>query len=358
MDPAAVRAAWERATARAGARRADERGLAPSPLGDVPTFLEAPRATGPGELAGAHVAALGIPWDGPAQAAPGVTAPSDASPPAPGDGYHRGGAAEGPSAIRRASLHASLRHGGYLAGHDGDFSVLERLRLVDYGDVAAVPGDVEATFLRAHEKLADVIAAGALPIVLGGDHAVSVPVLQVLAGKLAGKLGIVSFDARLGLLLRPRYAAGSQWCRALELGMVEPANVVHVGTRGARGPLAERLMADELGTHCYTMADVDELGIGAVAQEALELAAAGTEAVYVSLDVSVLDPAWGGQLQPEPGGLTSRELLTALAIVSRGGLAGFEVCGVAPRHDRRGTLAHVAARAALEVVWGLAGQRP
>ena len=181
-----------------------------------------------------------------------------------------------------------------------------------------VAGDVEETFLRAHAKLADILAAGAVPIVLGGDHSIPIPVLQVLAGKLNGKLGIVVLDSHFDLSYQPKYWAGSQWARAFDLGVVEPGNFVQIGLRGGRESLADRAVAEELGSRYYTMADIDELGVATVAQEALESATAGTEALYLSLDIDVVDPAHGGQKYPDPGGLSARELLRALRVLSRG----------------------------------------
>jgi arginase family enzyme len=236
--------------------------------------------------------------------------------------------------------------------------ILDRLRLMDYGDVAAVPGDTEETFLLAHEKLADIIAAGAVPLVLGGDHSVPIPVLQVLSGKLTGKLGIVALDSHLDMGFEPKYCAGSQWARALELGVVEPGNFVQIGIRGCREPLADKAVAEELGYRYFTVADVDEMGIHAVVREAREIAGAGTEATYVSLDLGVVDPAHGGQRLPDPAGLSARELIGALRDLSSGPVAGFDVCGLAPRYDPQGHLAHLAARAVIEVVAGLALQRP
>jgi agmatinase len=230
--------------------------------------------------------------------------------------------------------------------------------VVDYGDVAVVPGDVEETFLRAHAKLADILAAGAVPIVLGGDHSIPIPVLQVLAGKLNGKLGIVVFDSHFDMSYEPKYWAGSQWARAFDLGVVEPENFVQIGLRGGRESLVDKAVAEELGYRYYTMADVDELGIATVAQEALETATAGTEAMYVSLDIDVVDPAHGGQKYPDPAGLSAREVIRALRILARGPVAGFDICCLAPRYDLQGHLSQLAARAALEVIAGIALQRP
>jgi agmatinase len=253
----------------------------------------------------------------------------------------------------------SLRHGrGFVPEADPDLVILDHLRVVDYGNVAVVPDDVEETFLRAHAKLADILAAGAVPIVFGGDHAIPIPVLQVLAGKLNGKLGVVVFDSHFDMSYEPKYWAGSQWARAFDLGVVEPENFVQIGLRGGRESLADKAVAEELGYRYYTMADVDELGIATVAQEALETASAGTEALYVSLDIDVVDPAHGGQKYPDPAGLSARELIRALRVIARGPVAAFDICCLAPRYDLQGHLSQLAARAALEVIAGLALQRP
>ena len=106
------------------------------------------------------------------------------------------------------------------------------------------------------------------------------------------------------------------------------------------------------------MADVDELGVVTVAQEALETATAGTEALYLSLDIDVVDPAHGGQKYPDPAGLSAREVIRALRVLARGPIAGFDICCLAPRYDLQGHLSQLAARAALEVIAGLALQRP
>ena len=360
MDARDVRAAWDKAAR--GAEKAEgrpERVMAPILRDDIPTFMEAPRAAGPDELAGADIAVLGIPYEGVKLLDPVTYAPAQAAPAPEASIYYRSGADEGPAAIRRQSVFYSLRHGRGLIPEAGrDLVILDHLRIADYGDVDVVPGDVEETFLRAHEKLADIVAAGAVPIVFGGDHSIPIPVLQVLSGKLSGKLGIVALDSHFDLSFAPKYWAGSQWARAFELGVVEPANFVQIGIRGGRESLSDKHVADELGTSYYTMADVDDLGIVAVAQEALEAAAAGTEAVYVSLDIDVVDPAHGGQKYPDPAGLSARELLRALRVLSSGRVAAFDICCLAPRYDLQGHLGQLAARAAVEVIAGLALQRP
>jgi len=330
VDANEVRAAWERASRRAAS--AVEDSTSPRPIA-APTFLGAPAARAAEDLEGVGAAVLGIPHS-----------PSDQD------------VAAGPSAIRRRSVSADMQGWAPLAA--GRLLGAASVPIADYGDVAAVPDDIEATFMGAHDKLADIIAAGALPIVFGGDHSVTIPVLQVLAGKLAGKLGIVTFDARLDLELEPRYAAGSQWARAFELGVVEPANFVALGVGDLPASDRARLTAEELGMSVSTTTEIDELGIVAVAQEALEAASAGTEAVYVSVDLAATGAPGEGPEHLCSAGLGARELLCALRTLAAGRVAGLDVIGLAPRCDPLGHLAGLAVCSAVQVLAGLAAQRP
>jgi arginase family enzyme len=337
VDANGVRAAWERAASHAAEAEARAaRDEASAARDDAPAFMDAPLAASAPDLEGAVAVALGIPYGG---VDPEVAA--------------------GAAAIRRHSVDVTPQ--GRLepcSGADCRLDAVRSVRLVDYGDVLVEADDVEATFVRAHDKLADIFAAGAVPIVFGGDHSITIPILQVLAGKLSGKLGIVAFDARLDLDYEPRYRAGSQWARAFELGVVEPTNFVEIGAREGPGSRAEQCVADELGIRAYTMAEIDELGIATVAQEALEAAAAGTEAVYLSLDTDAVDPADGGPGSSGSTGLSARELLRALRTLAGASVAGLDVCGLAPRRDPQGHVGRVAVRAVHEVLAGLAGQRP
>lgn len=335
MDPHEVRAAWKRAAARAdtsGEPLAPDAESGPRSL--PATLFGVPAATGIDDLEGADAVALGIPY-----------ASFDCD------------TIDGPAAVRRWNV-PSLPPGSVSPPPDRVREILERLVVVDAGDVEADAGDVETTFMRAHDRVADILAAGAVPIVFGGDHCVTVPVLQVLAGKLAGRLGVVVFDARLDLAFAPRYQAGSQWARVFELGIVEPANFIELGVRDTSLTPVDRLVADELGIRFFTMTEVDELGIVAVAQEALEAATTGTEALYVSIDLDVSPSCDEGLEASAPVGMSGRELLRAVRTLAGGRVAGLDICGVAPRRDPQGRLASLAAGAALEVLAGLAAQRP
>jgi agmatinase len=329
MDRERVRRVWG---------RADDMAAAPPQVWlrpDVPTFAHVPAARRPEELNGASAAVLGIPWQPvSAAAAPGL--------------------AGGPAAIRRASAaYAAALHGGTLPEVDRELVPSARLRVVDYGDVDIGGGDTGAMTAAAHQRLIEVVAAGAVPLVLGGDAGVATPALEVLCGRLTGKLGIIAFTAGLGVCGPEGDAGACRWRRAFELGVVEPEAFVQIGVRAAASA-AETAAAAALGHRWYTVADVDEAGVEVVAQEALEAATRGTEAVYLSIDVDVLDLP--GARSSEPGGLSLRELLRALRVAARAPLGAADVSGV-PGEGAPAT-ASGAARAVLEVIAGLAQQFP
>jgi arginase family enzyme len=253
-------------------------------------------------------------------------------------GLPLGGGAGLPEAVRRASL----------AYADWPPALAGGFRAADYGDVEVVDGDPAVAFMQAHERLADIVAAGAAPLVIGGDALVSVPVLQVLSGKLRGRLGVVAFTPKYDVAPDPLYSAGSRWARALELGMLSPENLVLVGGRAAPPDEPARRVLDRLGATGFSVADVVRDGIEAVMQEAVETAAGGTEAVYISVDLAVL--AGIG----DPVGLEARELTAGIAGVSGVLLAAADICGAGPGMD--GAAGPAAARAAAEIVAGVAGK--
>ena len=305
------RAQLQRMWREAGAVRAALPGPARP---QVTTLMGAPQCTADG-LLGADLAVVGLPL---------------------------GGWGEAPAAVRSASE----KYSAWLSAAARDSGV----RVVDYGDVAVDTADLAATLLRSHEYLADALAAGATPLLLGGDAVVSVPAVQVLAGKLRGHLGVIAFSPRLDLDLEPAHAATSRWARALELGVVEPHNFVVIGEDGGPDNAGARRVCDKLGGRCYTLTDVAEAGIVTVAREALEAATTGTEAVYVSVDLSVLAEADG------PVGLTPSEVSIALAIVGRARLGCADLCGVKAGNAARGCSAAVAARLAAELVVAASAQ--
>lgn len=308
MDRTELRRLW---------READmARASAPAPVSLPPaTFMAAPAGSAD-TLVGADLAVVGLPL---------------------------GGWSDAPAAVRKASQ----RYAGWLAAARRETGV----RVVDYGDVAVDAADLGATFVRAHEHLADVLAAGATPLLLGGDASITVPALQVLAGKLHGRLGIVAFSPRLDLDTESGHVAASRWALALELGVVEPRNFVVIGERGGPEGAQSRRVCDALAARCASVADIAEAGIATVTREALETASAGTEAIYVSVDLGVIEGV------DDPVGLRASDLSVALGIVTASRLAGADLCGVVPGGGGVGSAAALAARLAADLVGAVARQR-
>jgi len=258
-------------------------------------------------------------------------------------GLALGGWSGAPPAVRAASQ----RYAGWLAAAGHETGV----RVVDYGDIAVDAADLAATFMRAHEHLADVLAAGAMPLLLGGDAAITVPALQVLAGKLQGRLGVIAFSPRLDLDMGPGRVAASRWAQALELGVVEPRNFVVVGERGGPEEARARRVCDALEARRFSVAEVAEAGMVTVAREALEAASAGTEALYISVELGVVEGV------DDPVGLSASDLSVALGIVAASRLAGADLCGVVPGDGGGVPAALLAARLAADIVVAVARQR-
>ncbi len=329
--------------------------------GDVPTFMELPHARKGEDLAGAGVAFLGMGYEGVKIDSPHTYLPDAAAPAGPDSIYYRTGADRAPEAVRRYSIHYSIHHAhGLFVEYAPDFYIFEHLRAVDAGDVPVVPGDAETSFARCEARVAEIVAAGAVPLVCGGDHAITLPVVRAVAGSLKGRLGLIHLDSHYDLCWDPPLFAGSQWAQILQLPNVEVENFCQIGMRGLRQVPFEVEVAQSLGHRVWTMANVDHDGIENVVDDALERATEGTAGVYVSLDIDVVDPAYcPAQKYPEPAGLTSKQIIAALRrIGQKADVKGFDLCCLGPQYDDRvGTGSHLAARLFVEVLAAIAWRR-
>jgi arginase family enzyme len=329
--------------------------------GDVPTFMELPHAVKSGDLESADAAFLGMGYEGVKIDSPHTYLPDLAAPAGPDSIYYRTGADRAPEAVRRYSIHYSIHHAfGLFIEYAPDFYIFKHLRAVDAGDVPVIPGDPETSFQRCEARVRDIVAAGAVPLVCGGDHAITLPVVKAVAGAMAGRLGLIHLDSHYDLCWDPPLFAGSQWAQILRLANVAARNFCQIGIRGLRQVPFEVEVAQALGHTVLTMADVDRDGVESAADVALARACDGTEGVYVSLDVDVLDPAYcPAQKYPEPAGLTSKQIITLLRrIGQQAEIRGFDLCCLGPQYDDRvGTGSHLAARLFVEILATLAWRR-
>lgn len=302
--------------------------------GGIATFLQSPHVPPHRvqlEAAGATVAVIGLPDD-----TTTVTRP---------------GASHGPRAIRDASSHFAF---GANYHYDYDLVYTDYLTIVDCGDVDAVAGNAARTFERAEAALAEIYAAGCFPLLLGGDHATSIPGARAFARTLEGRMGFIMFDTHLDTapdIDGEELSHCSPVHRVLDLPNVDGRNVVIIGAHGAANPKLEVDVAEQHGITVFTIRDIDRLGIDEVCHQALGLAGDGTESTYLSVDVDVLDGAFAwGTCGPEIGGMTGRELVRGLEIVGTGPIGAADCVEVSPFLDPSGNTARVGARIAIDIL--------
>jgi agmatinase len=297
------------------------------------TFGGAPFTQDPAELSGFDVAIVGAPMD---------DLVSD-----------RPGARLAPRAIRGASCPA----GPHLeAGVDA----FEALRIVDFGDAPVLPASPERSHAAIEATVGQVLAAGALPAVLGGDHAITEPAVRACAG-VHGPVGVVHFDTHTDTgfeVFGTEFSHGTFMRRLIDAGHVDGRRYAQIGLRGYWPGEREFAWQAERGVTSLFMHDVRDLGIREVTRRAI--AAVGAGPVYLTVDVDVLDPAFlSGTGTPEPGGMTATELLLAVRTVAvELELIGLDVVEVIPGavgSDDRSSL--VADRVVREALTGIALRR-
>jgi agmatinase len=300
----------------------------------VPLVLEA------AGLAGADVAVLGAPFD------EGVS--------------NRPGARFGPRAIRMAEDVGPPPWRPHMTLGVEPFAAL---KVVDYGDVEAVPADLAASHARLRGMLDDVLAAGALPVVLGGDHSLSFPVMEALAERFGPDgFAVIHFDTHADTgadVAGVINSHGTPFHRGVVEGVLRGGNIFQIGLRGAWPGPEEFAWMREQGFRWRTMDECLDRGIDAVVAEAIAHARAVAPRVYLTVDIDVLDPAFApGTGTPEPGGFATRELLRAVRRIAREvDLAAMDVVEVSPPYDVAGITAMAAHRVALETISGMAARR-
>jgi agmatinase len=269
------------------------------------TFAGVRYTEDPAELAGFDVAVVGAPMD---------DLVSD-----------RPGARLAPRAIRGASSPP----GPHLEVKVDAFA---ELRVVDFGDAPVIPADPVRSHAAIEATVGEVLAAGALPVVLGGDHSITEPSVRACAAR-HGPVGVVHFDTHTDTgveVFGVEFSHGTFIRRIVDAGHVDPSRYAQIGLRGYWPGEAEFAWQAERGITSLFMHDVRDLGIREVVRRAIE--AVGPGPTYLTVDVDVLDPAFiPGTGTPEPGGMTAVDLLLAVRTVAeRLELVGADVVEVIP----------------------------
>jgi len=259
----------------------------------------------------------------------------------------RPGARFGPRGIRNGSF--QIRQ--YPMKAEDLWGPFRSLRVVDYGDLNLVNAYIDTAVQQIEEQMAPVFEAGVIPISLGGDHTITLPILRACA-KRHGPVALVHFDAHLDTwdtYFGAEYTHGTPFRRAVEEGILDTEALCHVGTRG---PLyGKKDLEDDrrFGFGIVTSSDVFRQGVDEVVEKIRQRV--GNRPVYVSVDIDVLDPAHApGTGTPEAGGLTSRELLEILRGFAGLNLIGADVVEVAPAYDHAQLTGVAASHVAYDLV--------
>jgi agmatinase len=309
-----------------------EHGEKPDYAGPL-SFGSAPYTQDPGLLAGFDVAIVGAPTDDLVSDRPGTRF--------------------GPRAIRAASCPS----GPHL---EAKLDAFAELRVVDYGDAPVLPADPARTAAAIEKTVGEVLDAGLIPIVLGGDHSIAEPDMTACAAR-HGPLGLVHFDTHTDTgteVFGVELSHGTPMYRLVRSRSLDPTRYVQIGLRGYWPGEREFAWQAEQGITSIFMHEVRDEGIDAALARTVDVVGAGP--VFLSVDVDVLDPAYApGTGTPEPGGMTSVELLKAVRVVAeRLDLVGADVVEVIPTGVGSADItALVAERIVREILTGIARRR-
>ena len=306
-----------------------------------PNPFETPRFSGPRtfmrlphvhDLEGVDVAIVGIPTDGAV--------------------VYRTGARFGPEGIRSVSV--TLRNYNALLGVD----VVDKLSLVDYGDVPTVPGSTADSLERSAAALDEVVRAGVTTVCLGGDHTVLLAELRAIA-PVHGPLALIQLDSHHDLwdeYFGQKLFHGSVVRRAVEEGLIDPGRSVQAGLRGSLNEAEDANLPARFGIEALTYEELAALGPARFSE--LVRNRVGTGACFLSFDIDFVDPAFApGTGTPEVGGPSSREALTYVRSLAGLDFHGFDCVEVSPPFDPAGVTALVAANACFEMISLLALRR-
>jgi len=304
-------------------------------LGVPPVHLEDTTA-----LAAADVVIIGAPFDG------GTS--------------HRPGTRFGPMAIRQACYLAMDGSRPHLALR---VDALQDVTVVDAGDIEMAPGEIQRSLAALEDAVFAVSSAGAVPLVLGGDHSIALPDATGVARHHGfGRVSMIHFDAHADtgdIEFGSLYGHGQPMRRLIESGALRGDRFLQLGLRGYwPGPGTLQWMAEQQ-MRSFEMTEIVSRGLESCLDEAFTLALDECDGVFLSVDIDVCDPSHApGTGTPEPGGLSARQLLDAVRRTCvELPVVGVDVVEVSPPYDSAEITAFLANRVVLEALSGMAVRR-
>jgi len=263
----------------------------------------------------------------------------------------RAGARFGPRAIREASTLFSFGHAGAY-DHEDDETYLDDVRMVDIGDADIIHTDTQSSHANIESDVRAILAAGALPVILGGDHSVNIPCIRAFSDH--GPVHLVQIDAHLDFVDERhgvRNGHGNPMRRAAEQSHVTGLSqfgIRNVSSTAREGYVAAR----EMGSDILSVRGFRKHG----PMGALDRVPAGVD-YYLTIDIDGFDPSIApGTGTPSHGGFLYYEILEFLAgLAKRGRIVGIDLVEVSPDHDRSGTTAILAAQLLLTRLKAIGG---
>jgi agmatinase len=211
-------------------------------------------------------------------------------------------------------------------------------RVADYGDIDVAPVSIERTYERIETAVREILEHRVLPIAVGGDHSITLPILRAIA-KRYGPVALVHIDAHLDTwdeYFGGKYFHGTPFRRAVEEGLIDPRQTIQIGIRGSLYAADDFDFQARHGMIVVPIGEVKEQGVTAVADRWRSLV---RDRVYVSFDIDSVDPAYApGTGTPEVGGLTSYEALSLVRALRGLQVVGFDLVEVSPPYDGPGQI--------------------
>ena len=260
----------------------------------------------------------------------------------------RAGARFGPRGIREASTLFSFGHAGAY-DHEDDITYLEadKIRIVDIGDADIVHTDTEQSHANIEAGVRAILEAGAIPVVLGGDHSVNIPCVNAFSDQ--APFHLIQIDAHLDFVdIRHgvRYGHGNPMRRAAEKPYV--SGLSQIGIRNVSSTAKDGYEAARaMGSDIQSVRQFRALGVAGM----LERVPADAR-YYVTIDIDGFDPSIAaGTGTPSHGGFTYYEVLEFLdGLTKRGAIIGVDLVEVAPDYDPSGSTTTLAAQLLLNLI--------
>jgi len=265
----------------------------------------------------------------------------------------RVGARLGPKSVRETLYNSTT----YSYELDVDVS---SLKVVDCGDVDVDIMNYGETHRRVEQVLKQILGSCMIPLIIGGDHSLTYPCVKALHRSEGGnaKIGVIDFDAHLDCRVDWKECHGL-WVREIqemEGNPVEGRNITQIGIRGFGYSTFYRDYVKKMGMRVFTAREVKDRGVHAVIEDSVKVATDGTDMVYVSVDIDVLDQAFApGTGVPSPGGLDSWELLSSIFYIGRNcPVRALDLMEVSPPLDMDNMTSRAGASVLLNFLCGLA----